>query len=68
MRYGVYHRGIGYTGGMSAAMIFAMRVLETIFFVGIAGSAVVVILATWEDMHELLGGEEEHAGGANPGS
>ena len=34
---------------------FAVHFLETIFFVGLAGSAVVVVLSFVEDLHELLG-------------
>jgi hypothetical protein len=35
-------------------VLFSMRVLEVMFFVGIAGSAIVVAIATAEDMRELL--------------
>jgi hypothetical protein len=38
--------------------IFGMRLLEVIFFVGIVGSAVVVLITSYEDMHELLGSED----------
>ena len=42
--------------------IFAMRLLEVMFFVGIAGSAVVVLITSYEDARELLGdSEESHA-------
>jgi len=37
--------------------IFAMRVLEVLFFVGLAGSAVVVVISFIEDAKELFGGE-----------
>ena len=35
--------------------IFAMRVLEIMFFVGLAGSAVVVLISFVEDGKELFG-------------
>jgi ribosomal protein L21E len=37
-----------------SVVLFGMRVLEVMFFVGIAGSAIVVTIATAEDMKELL--------------
>lgn len=45
---------------MSAILVFGMRLLDVLFFVGIAGSAIVVAIATWEDMQELFRKEEEH--------
>lgn len=41
-------------------VLFGMRLLEVLFFVGIAGSAVVVVIATWEDMRELFHKDEVH--------
>lgn len=35
--------------------LFAMRVVETMFFLGLAGSAVVVIISFVEDAKELFG-------------
>jgi hypothetical protein len=35
--------------------VFFMRVVEVVFFAGIAGSAVVVVISFVEDIHELLG-------------
>jgi hypothetical protein len=35
--------------------IFAMHVLEVLFFVGMAGSAVVVVISFVEDAKELFG-------------
>ncbi len=35
--------------------IFAMRLLTAMFFVGLAGSAVVVLISFWEDGKELFG-------------
>jgi hypothetical protein len=35
--------------------IFFMRVCEVMFFAGILGSAVVVVISSIEDIHELLG-------------
>jgi hypothetical protein len=37
------------------AAIFLMRVFEVAFFLGVAGSAVVVALTFFEDLQELLG-------------
>jgi hypothetical protein len=41
-------------------VVFAMRFLEVLFFVGIAGSAVVVLISSVEDIGELFA-TEEHA-------
>ena len=38
--------------------IFAMRVLEVMFFVGLAGSTVVVLISFFEDGKELFGKDE----------
>ena len=35
--------------------VFAIRVLEVMFFVGLAGSAVVVLISFYEDGKELFG-------------
>lgn len=35
--------------------VFAMRVLEVMFFLGLAGSAVVVLISFFEDGKELFG-------------
>ena len=35
--------------------LFLMRVLEAMFFVGIAGSSIVVIISFIEDIRELAG-------------
>ena len=35
--------------------VFTMRVLEVMFFVGLAGSAVVVLISFYEDGKELFG-------------
>jgi hypothetical protein len=32
-----------------------VHVLELLFFVGLTGSAIVVVLSFFEDLHELLG-------------
>jgi hypothetical protein len=44
----------GYNRNMSIA-ILAMRLLEVMFFVGLVGSAVVVIISFIEDGRELIG-------------
>jgi hypothetical protein len=38
-----------------AIAVFFMRFLELVFFIGIAGSAVVVVLSFIEDFQELFG-------------
>jgi hypothetical protein len=38
-----------------AIAIIAMRVLETMFFLGLAGSLVVVLISFFEDAKELFG-------------
>ncbi len=38
--------------------IFAMRVLEAMFFVGLAGSTIVVLISFFEDGKELIGKDE----------
>ncbi|MGB9407543.1 MAG: hypothetical protein WCA89_08400 [Terracidiphilus sp.] len=38
--------------------IFAMRVLEVMFFVGLVGSTVVVLISFVEDGKELIGKDE----------
>jgi hypothetical protein len=37
--------------------VFAMRVLELMFFVGMAGSAIVILISFVEDAKELFGKE-----------
>jgi hypothetical protein len=43
-----------------ALAIIGMRLVEVMFFVGIAGSAVVIVISSVEDMRELFG-KTEHA-------
>jgi hypothetical protein len=50
-------RSPGYTSPM--LILFGMRLLEVMFFVGIVGSAVVVLITSVEDMYELFGKSEE---------
>jgi hypothetical protein len=38
--------------------VLAMRLLETMFFVGLAGSTVVVLISFVEDAKELFGEDE----------
>jgi hypothetical protein len=38
-----------------ALAIFAMRFLEVLFFVGLAGSAIVILISFVEDGKELIG-------------
>lgn len=53
---GFYTEGFetGYNLPMSIA-IFSMRLLEVMFFLGLIGSAVVVIISFYEDAIELFG-------------
>ena len=39
--------------------VFAMKVLELAFFVGLVGSSVVVVISFIEDGKELFGKDEE---------
>jgi hypothetical protein len=39
--------------------VFAMRLLEVMFFVGLAGSAIVVLISFVEDGKELFGDDED---------
>jgi hypothetical protein len=43
---------------MSVALFF-MKVLEVMFFVGLAGSTVVVLISFIEDGKELFGSDED---------
>jgi len=47
----------GYNLRMLLAVL-AMRLLEVMFFVGLAGSAVVVLISFFEDGKELIGRDE----------
>ena len=38
--------------------IFGMRVLEVMFFAGLAGSAIIVLISFVEDAKELFGDDE----------
>jgi hypothetical protein len=39
--------------------VFAMRLLEVMFFAGLAGSALVVVISFYEDGKELFGKNEK---------
>jgi hypothetical protein len=54
----VDRRKTGYNLLMLLA-IFAMRTLEVIFFTGLAGSAIVVIISFIEDGKELFGSDSD---------
>ncbi|MGD0730405.1 MAG: hypothetical protein ABR956_04020 [Terracidiphilus sp.] len=41
-----------------ALALFGMRVLEVMFFVGLAGSSLVVLISFFEDAKELFGKDE----------
>jgi len=40
---------------MIVVALFFMRLIEVLFFAGIAGSMIVVVISFIEDIHELLG-------------
>jgi hypothetical protein len=42
-----------------SVVLFGMRLLEVLFFVGIAGSAVVVLISSAQDVGELLDKSEQ---------
>jgi len=48
---------LGYNPSVTVLLQFAMHLLTILFFIGLAGSAVVVILSFIEDLGELLGEE-----------
>ncbi len=48
---------VGYNPSVTAFLQFAMHLLTVLFFIGLAGSSVVVILSFIEDLGELLEGD-----------
>jgi hypothetical protein len=48
---------VGYNPSVTAFLQFAMHLLTVLFFIGLAGSSVVVILSFIEDLGELFGGD-----------
>ncbi|HZU09589.1 MAG TPA: hypothetical protein VFA02_06780 [Pseudacidobacterium sp.] len=40
---------------MSALISFGMHLLTTLFFIGLCGSAIVIIISFIEDLQELFG-------------
>ena len=40
---------------MSALINFGMHFLTYLFFIGMAGSSIVIVISFIEDLHELLG-------------
>jgi len=40
-------------------LLFAIRVVESMFFIGIVGSALVLILTAIDDVRELLGHDDD---------
>ena len=47
------------TIGFMPIMLFAMHVLELMFFVGLVGSSIVVLISFVEDGKELFGKDED---------
>ena len=52
------HLILGYNSLMMTFAIFAMRALEVLFFTGLAGSVIVILISFYEDAIELLGKDE----------
>jgi hypothetical protein len=48
-----------YVGLESAMIVFAVRMLEGMFLVGIVGSVLVVVLTAFDDIRELFGRHDE---------
>jgi hypothetical protein len=48
--------------------VLVIRVMELLFFVGLAGSAVVVLISFFEDGKELFGKDEDTDHHARPAS
>jgi hypothetical protein len=44
---------------MDTALAIGVRFVETLFFVGLAGSSVVVLLSFFEDLTQLFSQEDE---------
>ena len=75
MRVGVYHpdpirlikhplpRRIGVTLLIMFVVLFGMRLLEVMFFVGIAGSALVVFISSLGDIREMMSKSQPPAAG-----
>jgi hypothetical protein len=76
MRLGVYHpdpvqlskapffqQRIGVTLLSMLLALFGMRLLEAMFFVGIAGSAVVVFISSLGDIREMMSKSQPPAAG-----
>jgi len=53
---------------MYALGIIFLRVVTALFFIGLAGSAVVIAISFVEDFRELFGPDEPHAASAEPSS
>jgi hypothetical protein len=49
---------------MDVLIAVLVRIVEIMFFVGLAGSAVVWLLTTVEDVENMFSGEEPAGGGA----
>jgi len=45
---------------MQAIIDFSIRLLESIFALGLAGSIIVLVLSGIEDIETLIGSEESH--------
>lgn len=50
------------------AATLVIHLLDGMFFLGLAGSTVVVVISFFEDAHELLGEDEPTQPHANPGA
>ena len=52
---------------MDALIAVLVRIVEIMFFVGTAGSAIVWLLTTIEDVENMFGGDDPSGGGAETG-
>jgi len=52
-------RGKSLNINMDTVISILVRILETMFMVGLLGSAVVLVLTSWEDVKSLLPGEDK---------
>ena len=52
-------RGKSLNINMDTVISILVRILETMFMVGLLGSAVVLVLTSWEDVKSLLPGGED---------
>ena len=52
--------------GMHAAAVFFLHALSTLFLIGLAGSAVVVVITFVEDLHDFSGSDDTAPASSQP--